>query len=167
MIEALALPPDFIIPFILHLPTERILPCPTWPKLNWRSMISKLSRQHARTWDLNSSATSKPTAGTANGWETIRSRRDSPRKTLENALTPSGFPEQPTKSEWLRGAANISCSGIFTPPEDCSSISGPTAGRLKQAYSVQRVRREAVLKGYHLQEQKTPQGTIRLTMTPR
>jgi len=41
---------------------------------------------------------------------------------------------------------------------------GTNGGKLKQAYSVQRIRREAVLKGYHLQEQKTPQG-IRIIMT--
>jgi len=41
---------------------------------------------------------------------------------------------------------------------------GKGAGRLKQAYAVERVRREAKLKGYHVQERKTEQG-IRLVLT--
>ena len=43
-------------------------------------------------------------------------------------------------------------------------VLGKGAGRLKQAYSVERVRREATLKGYHVQERKTEQG-IRLVLT--
>lgn len=41
---------------------------------------------------------------------------------------------------------------------------GKGAGRLKQAYSVERVRREARLKGYQVHERKTDQG-IRLTLS--
>lgn len=40
---------------------------------------------------------------------------------------------------------------------------GKGAGRLKQAYAVERVRRGARLKGYQVREQKTDQG-IRLTL---
>jgi hypothetical protein len=43
-------------------------------------------------------------------------------------------------------------------------VLGKGACRLKQAYSAERVRREARLKGYHLQERKTEQG-IRLVLT--
>lgn len=43
-------------------------------------------------------------------------------------------------------------------------VLGKGAGRLKQAYSVERVRREAKLKGYHVQERKTEQG-IRMVLT--
>jgi len=43
-------------------------------------------------------------------------------------------------------------------------VLGKGACRLKQAYSVERVRREAKLKGYHVQERKTEQG-IRLVLT--
>jgi len=43
-------------------------------------------------------------------------------------------------------------------------VLGKGACRLKQAYSVERVRREARIKGYHVQERKTEQG-IRLILT--
>ena len=43
-------------------------------------------------------------------------------------------------------------------------VLGKGACRLKQAYSVERVRREAKLKGYHVQERKTEQG-IRMVLT--
>jgi hypothetical protein len=43
-------------------------------------------------------------------------------------------------------------------------VLGKGACRLKQAYSVERVRREARLKGYHLHERKTEQG-IRMVLT--
>lgn len=43
-------------------------------------------------------------------------------------------------------------------------VLGKGACRLKQAYSVERVRREARLKGYHIQERKTELG-IRLVLT--
>lgn len=43
-------------------------------------------------------------------------------------------------------------------------VLGKGACRLKQAYSAERVRREARIKGYHVQERKTEQG-IRLVLT--
>jgi hypothetical protein len=43
-------------------------------------------------------------------------------------------------------------------------VLGKGACRLKQVYSAERVRREARLKGYHVQERKTEQG-IRLVLT--
>jgi hypothetical protein len=43
-------------------------------------------------------------------------------------------------------------------------VLGKGACRLKQAYSVERVRREARMKGYHVQERKTEKG-IRLILT--
>lgn len=43
-------------------------------------------------------------------------------------------------------------------------ILGKGACKLKQAYSVERVRREAKLKGYHVQERKTERG-IRMVLT--
>lgn len=43
-------------------------------------------------------------------------------------------------------------------------VLGKGACKLKQAYSVERVRREAKIKGYHVQERKTDQG-IRLVLS--
>ncbi len=43
-------------------------------------------------------------------------------------------------------------------------VLGKGACKLKQAYSAERVRREARVKGYHVQERKTEQG-IRLILT--
>jgi hypothetical protein len=43
-------------------------------------------------------------------------------------------------------------------------VLGKGACRLKQTYSVERVRREARLKGYHLHERKSEQG-IRMVLT--
>lgn len=43
-------------------------------------------------------------------------------------------------------------------------VLGKGAGMLKKAYAVERVRREAKLKGYHVQERKTVQG-VQLVLT--
>lgn len=43
-------------------------------------------------------------------------------------------------------------------------VLGKGACKLKQAYSIERVRREAKLKGYHVQERKTERG-IRMVLT--
>lgn len=43
-------------------------------------------------------------------------------------------------------------------------VLGKGACKLRQAYSVERVRREAKLKGYHVQERKTERG-IRMVLT--
>lgn len=43
-------------------------------------------------------------------------------------------------------------------------VLGRAAGRLKKAYAVERVRREAQIKGYHVQERKTVQG-VQLILT--
>jgi hypothetical protein len=43
-------------------------------------------------------------------------------------------------------------------------VLGKKAGKLKQAYAVQRIRREARQKGYHCVEKRTDQG-IRITLT--